>query len=187
MGFIYTNLYIPESCFNTKIVLRGTEIPMIKIRWSWDCLIFIIGILMLVRWHLYIERTPVLPGCSLLLQEKLTHWGRVTHICVSKLTIIGSDKGLSPDRRQAIIWTNAGILLIRTLGTNFSEILGEIHSFSFKKMHLKMSSAKGRLFSLGLNELTGDDLTPFQWASRLSTMKYDHCFVVLCFCFVLVW
>ena len=45
------------------------------------------------------------------------------------------------------------ILLIRTLGTNFSEILGKIHSFSFKKMHLKMSSAKGRLFSLGLNEL----------------------------------
>ena len=72
----------------------------------------------------------------------LTHWGRVTHICVSKLTIIGSDAGLSPDRRQAIIWTNTGILLIRTLGTNFSEILSEIHAFSFKKMHLKVSSAK---------------------------------------------
>ena len=42
---------------------------------------------------------------------KLTHWGRVIHICVSKLTIIGSDNGLSPGRRQAIIWTNAGILL----------------------------------------------------------------------------
>ena len=75
------------------------------------------------------------------------------HICVSKLSIIGSDNGLSPGRRQAIIWTNAGILLIGTLGTNFSEILREIHSFSFKKMHLKMSSAGGRLFSLGLNEL----------------------------------
>ena len=48
----------------------------------------------------------------------LTHWGRVTHICVGKLSIIGSDNGLSPDRRQAIIWTNAGILLIGTLGTN---------------------------------------------------------------------
>ena len=76
------------------------------------------------------------------------------YICVSKLTIIGSDNGLSPGRRQATIWTNAGILLIRTLGTNFSEILGEIHSFSFSKMHLKMSSAKWRLFGLGLNELT---------------------------------
>ena len=50
----------------------------------------------------------------------LTHWGRVTQICVSKLFIIGSDNGLSPGRRQAIIWTNAGILLIGTLGTNFS-------------------------------------------------------------------
>ena len=87
----------------------------------------------------------------------LTLWGRVTHICVSKLTIIGSDNGLSPRRRQAIIWTDAGILLIRTLGTNFSEILGKIHSSSFKKMHLKMS-AKERLFNLGLNVLTAASL-----------------------------
>ena len=53
----------------------------------------------------------------------LTHWGRVTHICVSKLTIIGSDNGLLPGRRQAIIWTNDGMLLIGPLGTNCSEIL----------------------------------------------------------------
>ena len=52
----------------------------------------------------------------------LTHWGRVTHICVDKINIIGSDNGLSPGRRQAIIWTNAAILLIRLLGTNFIEI-----------------------------------------------------------------
>ena len=60
----------------------------------------------------------------------------MTHICVSKLTIIGSDNGLSPGRRQTIIWTNAGILLIRPQGTNFNEILIEIHTFSFKKIHL---------------------------------------------------
>ena len=83
----------------------------------------------------------------------LTHWGRVTHICVSKLTIIGSDNGLSPDRRQAIIWTNAGILFIGPLGTNFSEILIEILTFSFKKMCLKVSSVKWRPFCLGLNVL----------------------------------
>ena len=35
---------------------------------------------------------------------------------------MGSDNGLSPDRRQVIIWTNAGILLIGPLGTNFSEM-----------------------------------------------------------------
>ena len=32
-----------------------------------------------------------------------THWGQVTHICVSRLTILGSDNGLSPDQRQAIM------------------------------------------------------------------------------------
>ena len=83
----------------------------------------------------------------------LTHWGRVTHICASKLTIIGPDNGLSPGRRQAIIWTNAGILLIGPLGTNFSENLIGIQTFSFKKMPLKMSSAKWRPFCLGLNVL----------------------------------
>ena len=84
----------------------------------------------------------------------LTHWGRVTHMCVSKLILISSDNGLSPGRRQAIIWPNAGILLIRTLGTNFSEILSEIHIFSFEKIHSKMSSGKRRPFCLGLNVLT---------------------------------
>ena len=83
----------------------------------------------------------------------LTHWGRVTQICVSKFTIIGSDSGLSPIRRQSIIWINAGILLIGTLGTNFSEILIQIHPFSNKKMHLKMSYGKWRPFCLGLNVL----------------------------------
>ena len=86
----------------------------------------------------------------------LTHWGRVTHLCVSKLTSIGSDNGLSPGRRQAIIWTNDGILLIGPLGTNFSEILSEIHTFSFKKMGLKLSFRKWRPFCLGLNVSIGD-------------------------------
>ena len=67
----------------------------------------------------------------------LTHWGRVTHICVDIENIICSDNGLSPCRRQAIIWTNAGILLIRSLGTNFNEISIGIHTFSFKKINFK--------------------------------------------------
>ena len=83
----------------------------------------------------------------------LTHWGRVTHICVSRLTIIGSDNGLSPEGRQAIIWTNAGILFIGPLGTNFSENSIEFLTFSFTKMRLKVSSAKWRPSCLGLNEL----------------------------------
>ena len=84
----------------------------------------------------------------------LTLWGRVMHICVSKLTIIASDNDLSPGRRQAIIWTNAGISLIGTLGTNLSEIFCENQTFSFKNMYLKMSSGKWRPFCLGLNVLT---------------------------------
>ena len=72
----------------------------------------------------------------------ITHWSRVTIMCVSKLTIIGSDNGLSPDQHQTSIWTNVEILLIWDWGTNLSEILIEIHAFPFKKMHLKMHSWK---------------------------------------------
>ena len=90
---------------------------------------------------------PVLLTCFKLIEGK---WCK----CVSKLTTTSSDNGLSPGRRQAIIWTNAGIMFIRPLGTNFSEILIEIHRSSFKKMHLKMDSAKWRPFCLGLNVLT---------------------------------
>ena len=82
-----------------------------------------------------------------------THWGRVTHTCVSKLIIIGSDNGLLPGRHHAITWTNTGILLIGPLGANFSEILVEIHKSLFKKTHLKMSSAKCRPSCLSLNVL----------------------------------
>ena len=105
-------------------------------------------------WEMFAEKdshiivtSMILPGCFIGIQIKyscsiLTHWGRETHICVGKLTIIGSDNGLSSIRRQAIIWTIVGISLIGPLGTNFSEILKVIQTFSFKKMHLKMSSAK---------------------------------------------
>ena len=75
------------------------------------------------------------------------------YIFVSKLTIIGSDNGLSPGMRHAMVWTNTGILLIGSLGTNFSEILTEINTFSFRKIHLQMSSGIWRPFCLGPNVL----------------------------------
>ena len=78
---------------------------------------------------------------------QLTHWGRVTHTGVGNLTIIGSDNGLSPGGRQAIIWTKAGILLIGPLGTNFSEIFIGIQTI-LRKCIGKTSSAKWRLFVL---------------------------------------
>ena len=103
--------------------------------WIWQSLLL---------WSLILlQRFPhVSFSCMGLCLSYLNHWGRVTHICVGNLTIIGSDNGLSPGRRQAITWTNAGLLLIGRLGTNFNEILLGIQTFSFKKMHLKMSSAK---------------------------------------------
>ena len=75
-------------------------------------------------------------------------------ICDSKLTIIGSDNGLLPGWHQAIIWTNARILLIGPLGKNFDDILIEVYTFSLKKMHLKMLSGKWRPFCPGLNVIT---------------------------------
>ena len=82
-----------------------------------------------------------------------TNWGRVTHTCVSKIIIIGSDNSLLPGRHQAIIWTNVGILWIGPLGTNFSKIFMWIWKLSFKKMHLKISSVKCQPLCLGLNVL----------------------------------
>ena len=130
----------------------------------------------------------------------LTHWGRVTHKCVGKLTNIGSDNGLSPERRQPIIWTNAGLLLMGILGTNFIEILIEIQTLSLEKMRLKMSSAKSCSFRPGLNVLRehGDDMVKIRffflfkimftqdllthhellWCSSSNILKLDRC----CWC-----
>ena len=77
----------------------------------------------------------------------------MTHICVSKLTIIGSDNGLPPGRRQAIMRRSAGVLLIRPLATNFNEILFEIQTFLLNKIRLKMSPVKCCLIRLGLKVL----------------------------------
>ena len=59
----------------------------------------------------------------------LTHWSRVTHIYVSKFTIIGLDNDWSSGRHQAIIWTNAEIVLLGPLGAHLSEIVIEIYIF----------------------------------------------------------
>ena len=83
--------------------------------------------------------------------------------------------------RQAIIWNNAGILLIRPLGTNFSEILIEIYTFPFKKMHLNMSSGNWRPSCLGFNVLTywGLDkrLPIYRWFSN-AFLKGNLCIMI---------
>ena len=112
----------------------------------------------------------------------LNWWGWVPHVCVSKLTIIGSDNGLSPGS-----WTNAGILSIESLGTNFSEILIEIYTFSFEKMHLKMSSARWRPITICrpqyVNLLTPGDA--YTILVQACTWHFCH-FVSTLMCWLLV-
>ena len=83
----------------------------------------------------------------------------MTHICVGCLTIIVSDNGLSPGRRQAIIWTNAGILFIGPLGTNFSEIFidikDNIYHIDGKAASHSSASRTRRLSSRGHDSIQG--------------------------------
>ena len=97
----------------------------------------------------------------------------MTHICVGKLIIIGSDNGLSPDRRQAIIWTNARLLSIGPLRTYFNENLIKIQQFSLKKMPVKTSSAKYRPSCLSLNVLKWRSLQHYTNVESVS-MWWHH-------------
>ena len=76
----------------------------------------------------------------------ITHWGRVTHICVNKIIINGTDNALSPGRRQANIWTNDGILLTEPPGTNFNEILIYFIYFYSRKSIWKCRLENGGYF-----------------------------------------
>ena len=104
-----------------------------------------------------------------IVDRHLSHWDRVTHICVSKLTIIGLDNNLSPCRHKAIIWTIADIFFIGLLGTNFDDILIEIYTSSLKKIHFKTWSGKWRPFCFGLNVLKVACCDPVR-AECISTM-----------------
>ena len=69
----------------------------------------------------------------------------VNYVCISY------DNGLSPIQHQAIILTSAVLLPIWPIETNFretnfSEISIKMQKFSFMKMHLKITSAKGSYF-----------------------------------------
>ena len=118
----------------------------------------------------------------------------MTHVCVGNLTIIGSDNGLSPGRRQAIIWTSAGILLFWTLGNklqwNFnrnSNIF--IHENAFENVVCEMASILSRLqcvkklcynykqFSI-FPRNPSDDISVNMWnlwGKPFSKAKKSHC------------
>ena len=136
--------------------------------------------------------------------NKLTHWGRVTHICVSKLTIIGSDNGLLAAWYQTIILTNAVILLIASQEKIFREISTEDHTFSFTHMHLIMSSARQWPFFLSphlLGEVINtsyphnqdiavgalartatlaESIFVYDWAMAPTMRRYSLCEIFLC-------
>ena len=101
-----------------------------------------------------------LQPCNNELFSTLIHWGRVTHMCAGKLTIVGAGNGFSPRRRHTIVWSKVKILLTVPLGTNFSELLIIIQIFSFKKMHLITSCANWRPFCLGLSVLSNTHVCP---------------------------
>ena len=82
---------------------------------------------------------------------------------MNRVSSIGSYNGLAPGRRQAIIWTNVGILLIGPLGKSIGEIFIKINTFSFKNMYLKMPSAKWRPFCPGEDELRAGTLSFPSW------------------------
>ena len=111
-------LWAPAFCGNAnEATLRLAIINRNKV-WQTECNL----------WDRLPAKTEVVPGISFFGTETstgmhiLTCLGYVTHICVGRLNIIVSYNSLSPGRRQAIIWTNAGILLIGPLGINYSEI-----------------------------------------------------------------
>ena len=119
-------------------------IPIIKKRQSWGHLLFIMQIPLLLRWRLYTETAPRFWILNLYYHRKkkssdlkeLTHWGQVTHMCISNMSSIGSDNGLSPGRRQTItcIWLNAAILSTRPeehISVNFHSKFRSFHSRKF--------------------------------------------------------
>ena len=94
----------------------------------------------------------------------------------SNPTIISSDNGLLPGWCQVNIWTNAGILLIRPIGTNFSEILTKIHAFSFKKITLE--NVVRKIAAILSQPQCFDAMRPEPWFNiKMSSYQYrkSHC------------
>ena len=122
------------------------------------------GRISLTRWGL--NKRPEQNSCH------LSHWGQVTHICVSNLPIIGSDNDLAPGWCQAIIWTNAGLLLIWSLGTNFGEIFKQnsyifIQENAFENVVWEISTILSR--PQCVNRWHFQMQNPLEWIEHLFT------------------
>ena len=131
-----------------------------------------------IKYHRQLVLVIAISNC--LSTFHLTHWGRVTHICINKLTIIGSDNGLWLGRSQAIIWTDAGVSLIGSLWTNFNEILIEIHPFTLKKVYFenvvwKMASILSRLQCIKVNIWPKAQCPSRHWKNLFYHPPSHHC------------
>ena len=100
-----------------------------------------------------IEFVPLLCLCILEPVRKLTRWGRVTHICVGKLTIIGSDNGLSPGRYSHYL-NQCWNIVNWTLRNKFQWNFNRNSNIFIYENRMKISSAKWRSFCPCLNVLT---------------------------------
>ena len=186
LGTTMLCFYIPsdprlerKGCSNNIFELIYT--PRHLTRWTWDiCCYELCHHIFLNRMlrtcnmiHIRLACGHSLPARYIFLNRLLTHWDRVTHTCVNKLTIIGSDNGLSPGRRQAIIWTNDGLLFICPRVTNFNEILIEIHIFSLKTP-FEIRYGKWWPFCLGLNVLRTCNTIHIRLAVMISLTQDIH-------------
>ena len=104
------------------------------------------------------ENVPGIPGACA--PTILRIWQEahsvLTHLLINasaNWVSIGSGNDLSLVRHQAINWTNAALVSIGPLWTNFTDTLIEIQMFSFKNTQLRMSSAKWRPFCARGDEL----------------------------------
>ena len=111
--------YAPVSYFQIARPAPNEDRPSFRVvigHYLWICMV---GMLSNLAQDLVKRQTPTILKKNVKLREFrspgiLTHWGRVTHICVSKLIVSCPDDTLLPGRSQAIIWNNAGILLFET-------------------------------------------------------------------------
>ena len=97
----------------------------------------------------------------------LNHWGRVTHICVSTLSITVSDNGLAPGRHQDIFGINDIDNLY--LGTNVIEIFIEMYISSFKNVFENVVWKMAAILSRPQYVTRGSLDDSFTWISPFSS------------------
>ena len=119
----------------------------------------------ILRCNYHLRRHHLYKLCS-----QLTPWGRVTHICASKLTIIGSDKGLSPRRCRAIIWANAANKTLRNI-FRWNFVRFKICHWIKRTWKYRLRNG-GRPFCLGLSVLIPCLRCRFRFLSMLHPIKY---------------